>query len=142
MPDSLIINARHRLRWHERLFSDATTAMLWGAWLWLWRPVLNLLAWVAGLGVSAAPALTKFLASQPVPSLENSVAALAGTSGTLLLWNLLPTRRASTLSTCSIHDYARHFELPADLILDQRDSKVCVVHHDASGRIVNIESHR
>lgn len=140
MPDSLIIDARHRLRWHQRLFSDATTAMLWGAWLWLWRPVLHLFAWVGGLGMSAAPALTKFLASQPMPDLQSSVAALAGTSGTLLLWNLLPARRAASPEACTVHDYARHFELPAELIAERRDSKVCVVHHDEHGRIVHIET--
>ena len=38
MQDSLIINVRGELGWHRRLFSDATTAALWGAWL-VWRLV-------------------------------------------------------------------------------------------------------
>ena len=33
MSRSLIINARHRLRWHQRLCSDASTVLMWGAWL-------------------------------------------------------------------------------------------------------------
>lgn len=140
MPDSLIINARHRLQWHQRLFSDATTAMLWGAWLWMWRPVLHLFAWVGSFGLTAAPAMSKFLASNPVPDFSNSVAALAGTSGTLLLWNLLPARQAKVPAPCTIHDYARHFELPAEAISNGRDTQVCVVHHDATGRIVRIET--
>lgn len=139
MSDSLIIDARHRLRWHQRLFSDATTAMLWGFWLWLWRPVLHTLAWLGGLGLSAYPALSKLFAAGSPVDLEYSVAALAGTSGTLLLWNLLPARRAHMPPTQGLHDYARHFGLSADTLLAGRAARVCVVHHDEQGRIVRIE---
>lgn len=137
MPHAPIIDARHRLRWHQRLFSDATTAVLWGAWLWLWRPVLHAFTWV---GASAAPAMSKLVAGNPVPDLSNSVVALAGASGTLLLWNLLPARRAREAAPCTLDDCARHFDLPAEAIASGRDTRVCVVHHDADGRIVRIEA--
>ena len=139
MSDSLIINARQHLRWHERLFSDASTAMLWGVWLWLWRPVLSTVNWLAAVGASFQPTLTKLLANGSPLNIEGGVVALVGTSGTLLLWNLLPARKAGSPQVHTLRDYASHFQLPEQDILQGRASSVCVVHHDEQGRIVRIE---
>ncbi|HEX6592911.1 MAG TPA: poly-beta-1,6-N-acetyl-D-glucosamine biosynthesis protein PgaD [Moraxellaceae bacterium] len=139
MSDSLIINARQHLRWHERLFSDASTAMLWGVWLWLWRPVLSTVNWLAALGASFQPTLMKLLANGSPLNIEGGVVALVGTSGTLLLWNLLPARKAEAPQVHTLRDYAGHFQLPEQDILAGRASSVCVVHHDEQGRIVRIE---
>lgn len=140
MNDSLIINARRHLRWHQRLFSDASTAMLWGVWLWLWRPLLSFVAWLGGVGASVQPTLTKFIASGTPVTLEGSVVALVGTSGTLLLWNLLPASRSESARTHTLRDYAAHFELPEQQILSGRAASVCVVHHDEHGRITRIDT--
>lgn len=139
MPDSLIIDARHRLRWHQRLCSDAGTAMLWGAWLWLWRPLFSAFAWLSKLGAGAPPTLLPLAAGLPL-GLERSAVALLGTSGTLLLWNLLPARRTPPPPPPSLQDYARHFDLSVEVLVAGRAAAVCVVHHDEQGRIVAIEA--
>lgn len=138
MRSSLIINARHQLHWHHRLFSDASTAMLWGGWLWLWRPMMGTFNWLSGIGTSFHPALMKLLGG--AINLEGSVVMLAGTSGTLLLWNLLPSRKAPTRDVHVLRDYARHFQLPEQEVLNGRASSICVVHHDEHGRIIRIDS--
>lgn len=140
MSDSLIINARHQMRWHQRLCSDASTAMLWGFWFWLWRPLLGVFAWVGNLGASFHPTLMKLLANGSPLNLEGSMMALVGTSGTLLLWNLLPARKAETPKVMTLRDYAAHFELPELEIINGRASSVCVVHHDEEGRIIRVDS--
>lgn len=137
MSDSLIINARHQLRWHQRLFSDASTAMLWGAWLWLWRPVVGTFNWLWSLGASFHPALLKLLGG--AINFEGSVVMLAGTSGTLLLWNMLPSRKAQAREVHVLRDYARHFQLSEQDVLKGRASSICVVHHDEQGRIIRID---
>lgn len=140
MTGSLIIDARDRLRWYQRLFSDATTAMMWGAWIWLWTPVLGSFSWVTHLGARSHLALSNLLAGTPGVSLERDVVALVGTSGTLIVWNRLPpTTRARPNVVHSLSDYARHFALPEQVILDGRRTSVCVVHHDEAGRIVRLE---
>jgi poly-beta-1,6-N-acetyl-D-glucosamine biosynthesis protein PgaD len=138
MSGSLIINARHRLAWHQRLFSDATTALMWGAWLWLWYPLLKAPAWPADLGARLYPVLMKLLASGSPENLPRSVVALVGTSGTLLVWSKLPARKASA-SSLTVRDYARHFALPEQAIQAGRRASVCVVRHDEHGRIVQLE---
>jgi poly-beta-1,6-N-acetyl-D-glucosamine biosynthesis protein PgaD len=138
MSASLIINARHRLAWHQRLFSDASTALMWGCWLWLWSPILRSFAWLADLGLRS-PALVKLLASGSADQLGRSVVVLAGTSGTLLVWSWLPARKVYASAPLSLREYARHFELPEHELQAGRRASVCVVHHDESGRIVQLE---
>jgi|GEM_PF-1382380 len=141
MNDHLIINARHHLNAYQRFFSDASTAMLWGGWLWMWRPLLNIFNWIGNLGATFQPTLLKLLANGTPMNIEGSVMALVGTSGTLLLWNMLPAQKARTSPQARLlRDYAAHFELPEQEILAGRDSRVCVIHHDDSGRIIRIES--
>ena len=129
MSCSLIINARHRLRWHQRLCSDASTVLMWGAWLKLWYPMLRSSAWVADLGVLASSA----------GDVQRYAVALAGTSGTLFLWNQLPASKVEPPAEQSLGDYARHFELSEDEIEAGRGTSVAVVHHDDHGRIIRVE---
>jgi poly-beta-1,6-N-acetyl-D-glucosamine biosynthesis protein PgaD len=94
---------------------------------------------VTYVGASFQPTL-KLLASCSPVDLQGSVVALAGTSGTLLLWNLLPARKACAPEVHSLGDYARHFELPEQELQAGRETSVCVVHHDDDGRIIRIEA--
>ncbi len=139
MSDSLIINARPHLRWYRRMFSDASTAMLWGFWLWLWRPALSLYGFLAGLHAGLQPALMK-LASVGTPvSIEGSAVALFSTSSTLLLWSVLTPTQDQRPQPKQLRDYADHFGLTEQDLVHGRNSSVCVVHHDENGRIVRIE---
>ncbi|MFY3744770.1 poly-beta-1,6-N-acetyl-D-glucosamine biosynthesis protein PgaD [Anaeromyxobacter sp. Red801] len=137
MSGSLIINARHRLAWYQRLLSDASTALMWGAWLWLWVPVLRA---IAELGMRSSPVLVKLVTNGTGGDLPSSVMALVGTSGTLLVWKGLPARKAlADGEALSLRDYARHFALSESSLLAGRRAAVCVVHHDDDGRIVRLE---
>ncbi|WP_242393222.1 poly-beta-1,6-N-acetyl-D-glucosamine biosynthesis protein PgaD [Anaeromyxobacter oryzisoli] len=139
MNGPLIIDARHRLAWPRRVLSDASTAVLWGAWLWLWSPILKSAAWLAELGTPSYLTLSQLLPSGSAVDLQRSVMALVGTSGTLLVWNRLPARKLRASSALSVRDYARYFGVPEHALQAGRRAAVCVVHHDDSGRIVEIE---
>ena len=141
MSGSVIINVRHRLAWHQRLLSDASTALMWGIWLWLWSPALRSFAWLADLGARSIPALMAQLAVGPAGDLHHSVVAFAGASGTLLVWNRLPARKmcAPAAAELSVREHARHFRLPEHDLQAGRRASVCVVHHDDAGRIVRLE---
>lgn len=134
MTDKLIINARQHLPWHQRLFCDAGTAMLWGFWLYLWRPILSTLSYLSTWGIGFRPMMASAV------NVEGTVVALLGTSGTLLLWNLLPERHLpdNHRQPAGLPDYAAHFALPEQDIARGQDSQVVVVHHDEQGRIVRL----
>lgn len=144
MSDSLIINARSHLCWRRRLCCDATTAMLWGYWLWLCRPVIGALDLLGGLRLGLqASSLTLASAAAPLAmpvSLQSSLLVLASTSSSLLLWSLLTERRSDRVRIHRLSDYARHFGLSEQTIVTGRSSSVCLVHHDEQGRIVAIEN--
>ena len=138
---SLIINARDRLRWYQRLWSDASTVLMWWAWLKLWDPVLRSLVRAADFGVLSQLASMKLLTGGPGPVVDvrQYALALVGTSGTLLLWKGLPAIKARAPEAHTLRDYARHFELPEDELVASRGTAVCVVHHDECGRITRVE---
>jgi poly-beta-1,6-N-acetyl-D-glucosamine biosynthesis protein PgaD len=132
-----IINARHRLRWHQRLVSDGSTLLLWGAWLKLWLPLLRAAPWFVKAGVVSHLASTRLAPFGSSHDVGRYALALAGTSGTLLLWNQLPAPRRG--APVAIADDARHFGLPEAEIRAGRAASICVVHHDEAGRIVRLE---
>jgi poly-beta-1,6-N-acetyl-D-glucosamine biosynthesis protein PgaD len=137
MQNSLIINVRRELGWHRRLFSDATTAALWGAWLWLCQPAIGAVALMCGTNLGAH--FGRVAITCTPASLADSVLALAGTAGVLLLWKQIATRQARRPSLTTTPDYAAYFGLTAQALEQGRDTAVCVVHHDEHGRIVRIQ---
>lgn len=139
MSVSLIINARDRLSWHQRLWSDASTVLMWGAWLKLWYPVVRGLARAIDAGLLAQLKAMHLFSAGHGAGVERYAFALAGASGTLLLWNQLPAFKSRTPEVPSVTDYANHFELPESEVVAGRGSAICVVHHDERGRIVRVE---
>ena len=138
---SLIIDLSSQLHWHQRMLSDLCTAMLWGVWFYLWRPITGVIAWLHSWTMLAPPASTKFMMTGVI-SIEGLM-AVAGAAGTLMLWSLLPKRgvaRKPVVNT--VEDAAAYFQLPVDSIEQGRQADICRVHHDERGRIVRIETRR
>lgn len=140
MSASLIINARERLSWHQRLFSDASTAFMWGAWIKLWIPLVHVTLKLPWLGTVARRTARVVLTPGPAHAMEHYALALVGTSGTLLVWSRLPAFKEATPSAPTPQDYAAHFGLSVPALIQGRDASICVVHHDEGGRIVRVET--
>jgi len=141
MSGTLIINARHRLAWHQRLVSDASTAMMWAVWLWLWSPLLQAMRSLMHVGARSMPTLTHLAASFSGRDLKLSLAALVGTSGSLLVWSRFPpVAHSRAAEPLTVRDSARYHRLPERELSEGLTSPICVVHHDEAGRIVRIEA--
>jgi poly-beta-1,6-N-acetyl-D-glucosamine biosynthesis protein PgaD len=138
MKSTLIIEASGRLAWHRRFASTASTAALWGGWLWLWAPLVKTVSQFLQLAPQV-PVWGLTLLPAGGPSLPLSLAAIAGTSGTLVAWRKLPRHRAKLESALPVSVYARHFDLREQEIEDARRAPVSVVHHHPDGRIAHIE---
>jgi poly-beta-1,6-N-acetyl-D-glucosamine biosynthesis protein PgaD len=129
----VIINVRRQLPWRQRLISDASTAGLWAGFLWLCRPVAGIFAPTRFVDAHLVSAGAPFAA-------ERMVLALLVVTAGLLLWRKLADRRKAPAAADVSPNYAGHFGLN-DLQLHRgRSSQVCVVHHDADGRIVGIDA--
>lgn len=140
MSASLIINARDRLSWQQRLVSDASTAVMWGVWLKLWIPLVRAFLKVPFLDVLARRTIRMLLVQGQAHGVEHYALALVGTSGTLLVWSRFPSFKEATPVAPTTREYADHFGLPEDQLLAGRAASVCVVHHDEGGRIVGVET--
>ena len=139
MREQLIINARRDLSLPRRLLSDVVTALMWCGWLFLWLPVFLKLHQVVALRMYFAPAAVEVLDVITPISLKHSIIALLGTSGLLLLWTLLPSRRLShARGVQMLDDYAEYFDIEPAEILAGRNSRICVVSHDEHGNIIGI----
>ena len=112
---SPIIDVADKLPWHERLQNEASTAAIWGAWLWQLRHVFNV--WkIISVGATVEGAI-----------------AVGSTAGTLMVWNWL---------TPAVEPIRNNMDV---LVSDEqlstaREARINVVHHDESGRIIKIES--
>ncbi|MEO6698790.1 MAG: poly-beta-1,6-N-acetyl-D-glucosamine biosynthesis protein PgaD [Paraperlucidibaca sp.] len=137
--NSLIIDLRRQLHWHQRVLSDTFTALLWGVWFYLWRPIAGLIGWLHNWSVMFRPTSTKFLYTGTL-SLEGLV-SVAGAAGLLMLWSLLPKRKVSVQPTAhTLQASASYFGLSQESIEQGQAARICVVHHDAYGRIERIET--
>ena len=139
MPERFIINARRDLRRRHRWLSDVLTAGLWIGWILLWLPVFRKLREVVRLHVDFELAAREVLDTVTPISITRSLVALIGTAALLLLWSLLPKRKAThAAGTLATADYARHFGIDEAAILGGRASRVCIVRHDDAGAITGI----
>ena len=129
----LIINIRKQLNWRQRFFSDSSTALMWGMWLYLWRPIVV----ISSVHVVTHPIV--HVVTKISPSTMGYIIAtvICGAAG-LLLWTLLPARRVKPIAHKTLTDYARHFHLPKQEIIAGREANICTVYHDEHGKIIGI----
>ena len=115
------------------MLSDMGTAGLWGLWLWLCRPALGMFGWVRGAWIQHG--VSHLIAIGATSGIERGAFALCSACGVVWLWGRLVHPRRNPAKLTYSPNYAVHFGL-SDLQLHRfRMSQVCVVHHDADGRI-------
>jgi poly-beta-1,6-N-acetyl-D-glucosamine biosynthesis protein PgaD len=130
MGNPLIIENRSLVAWHRRVFSDVSTTLLWVWWIMLWKPVLHY-----GLHFSVLA-----IVSVGIMIDDRAIAyPLAGLCTILTLWNYV-TKTSSAPTVPETINYAEHFDISEQDMLVYTNSKICVVHHDEHGKIVNIEA--
>ena len=136
MSTSVIIDVRDRLRWHQRFACEASTAALWGGWLWLWAPLLKAggsrldSAWTCPPGSRSC---------SPSPAREASRSRSwrwPGPRGRW--WRGVPLRKASIAGRRQSPSTRGTSSSPSTIEAG-RGAATCVVHHDSDGRIARIE---
>ncbi|MFT4020947.1 MAG: poly-beta-1,6-N-acetyl-D-glucosamine biosynthesis protein PgaD [Acinetobacter sp.] len=134
--NSLIIDLRSQLPWHRRYVSTTTTAMLWGCWFLLWRPMVVLYTLIV---YQKHYAFHKLFNAFWL-GLQMDMIILITCAAILSLWcKLIPARTVKHIKQKSMSDYSRYFELPEQQIVQGRQQKISVVHHNEYGQIVRVE---
>ncbi|MDM1246409.1 MULTISPECIES: poly-beta-1,6-N-acetyl-D-glucosamine biosynthesis protein PgaD [Acinetobacter] len=133
---NLIIDLRQQLPWHKRYISTTSTAMLWGVWILLWRPLLLL---IGVIGIQKPHIVHNIMQAFTV-ILQHGLIALMVCALSLLLWNrFIPAKTPEQAKTKSLSDYAEHFALNEQEIDEGRHQKISIVHHDEHGKIISIQ---
>jgi poly-beta-1,6-N-acetyl-D-glucosamine biosynthesis protein PgaD len=116
--------------------STTSTAVLWGAWFLLWRPMLvlfTLMSYNKPYGFHRLFNAFWF-------GLQMDMITLLTCAAILCLWcKLIPAHSVKHAKVKSTNDYARHFDLPEQEIVQGRQQKVTVVHHNEQGQIIRVE---
>ena len=134
--ESLIIDVRDQLPWHNRYFTITMTAMLWLGWLFLWRPLIIGFGYIS----TQKPHLINYFFSTFAKLLEHGFFALIGCAVSLWLWsNFVPSKTKKEVETKSTTQYAGYFNLDTDALIQARQQKIATVHHNAEGRITKIQ---
>lgn len=132
-----LIDHRHQLPWYQRYTSHVATALLWGIWILLWRPVMIIL----GLIGIQSPSVVHHIIDLFVSAIERGMLMIAFASIILLVWNkFVPTKSFRPQQTHTLLDYAQHFGLDAEHIEQARLQQIITVYHDQNGHITNISN--
>ncbi|MCF8998880.1 poly-beta-1,6-N-acetyl-D-glucosamine biosynthesis protein PgaD [Acinetobacter nectaris] len=133
---SLIIDLREQLPWHRRYMSTTTTALLWGCWFLLWRPILLILMFI----IYSTPYGLNKLWNAFWLGLQVDMFSLLLCAGGLCLWcKLIPAHTVKQVAAKTTQDYARHFALPEQEVTQSRQQKVTTVYHNEQGKIIRVE---
>lgn len=143
-PADVVIERPDLQSRRQRLIYSTATAVAWAVWMYLWLPAVTLLAWAFGI--------RRFVHEIAVPDAETVVTSgllyavvISILGGGLLLWSRYNLRRFGGKSRrrsaprVSDEEIRRHFSLSRGMLADVRRSRRVVVHHDASGMVVDTE---
>lgn len=142
----LILNAPDKVSRGTKLGSNIVTIVCWIAYIYLWIPLITLVAWV--LGVSHAYDELSF--ARQADDLENLllfygfIVALLG--GSLLLWaakeylRFRHSTRRRTPPHASVMDLAVYVQRPEADVHAWHGLQQMLALHDEDGRVVGVQS--
>lgn len=139
---NLIINVKRQLPRHQQWLSNASTVMMWGMFLYLWRPVFHIALWMGSVHAGTRLLQSMGLIDAPGASLsllQDVLPAVLASALLLMLWSRLPAIYTNALQhPADDTQQAQHFAINAEQLADARHTQVCVVHHDEQGKIIDI----
>jgi biofilm PGA synthesis protein PgaD len=129
----------------HRTLSGMLTAFFWAMWIYLWLPLLALLAWLVGIqeAYKYMVVLGGYKEVLRLLGIYTAVALLLG--GALVIWatyniqryGRMPMRAGSRIP--SVEEVARWFRQGPNAVESWRESKRSYVVHDAEGNIARVD---
>lgn len=136
----LIIDRSRLVSTPKRIVAGGITALFWFAWIYLWLPLLTLLAWTVGIH----HAYIQLLPSVETEGIMNLAftyfAIVLGLGITLMVWALSEylrfrnVRRRIEPTAVGIFELARYADVNPTLLMQWQAARRIVVHHDSNAR--------
>lgn len=138
--ETLIINKRRELPVTKRLLWDGMTLLLWGGWIYLWKPLLVVFYEIVTLKVEPEKISDVLIRNIGVIPFETAIFMLLATPAVLFVLSRLNRHKAqSEHLVYEPEDYAEYFDLDPAKLHACVQSSLVTVHHDAHGDIIRIE---
>ncbi len=131
--------------WQQRSLYGLVTLLLWGLWMYLWTPLLSLVAWVLGVRF--------FVVEMLLPTNMTYVQELFIYGQVILLmlvlilawshyniWRFRGKERRSHQPPLSPADEADWYGIDPKLVEQLRETRSAVVHYDDNNRLVTVQS--
>jgi poly-beta-1,6-N-acetyl-D-glucosamine biosynthesis protein PgaD len=140
--ETLIINKRHELPRTKRWAWDAITIVLWGVFIYLWKPVFHIFYRIVTLGAPPDEISDWIFGEIHSVTFEHGIEMLIGTPIVLFILSRLNRHKAPTEHLIYHNDdYAAYFKLDNKALEASNKSQLVTVHYDEHGHITAIDNH-
>ena len=137
-----IIVAPERQSKTQRTLGQALTLGFWLFWVYLWLPLISLLAWLFGFQLFYERIFVQQGFQRLLDILPVAAAGVLILSGGLLIWavyNYLKFRhrhRRTHVERVEPNEIALHFGMDSTVLAQDRESRLLLVRHDDEGNPV------
>jgi poly-beta-1,6-N-acetyl-D-glucosamine biosynthesis protein PgaD len=137
--ETLIINKRRELPRTKRIIWDIITLLLWGGFIYLWKPVFHIFYRIITLGAPADELSDWIFGEIHSVTFDHALYMLIGTPIVLFILSRLNHHQApSEHLIYHSSDYSEYFNLE-DAELEQGvNSQLVTVYHDDHGHITHL----
>jgi poly-beta-1,6-N-acetyl-D-glucosamine biosynthesis protein PgaD len=136
---TLIINKRHEMPRSKVLLWDGLTILLWAAFIYLWRPLFEILYLIITAKVPAEEISDWIYENVNSIAFEHGVMMLVFTPIVLFILSWLKRHQGpSEHIIYAVEDYAEYFKLQLSQLKICFDSQLVTVYFDDNGQITSI----
>ncbi|HWU97284.1 MAG TPA: poly-beta-1,6-N-acetyl-D-glucosamine biosynthesis protein PgaD [Oxalicibacterium sp.] len=138
----LILNMPDLVSRHTKIGSSVFTVLFWAIFVYLWMPVITVIAWMTGLYHSYSE-LTYMRELEDLSHLALAYATIvAALGGTLLMWALQEYLRFRNVNrrrepvAVNHHEMAKYVNFDESDVAAGQNARRLVVHHGMDGRVM------
>ena len=142
----IIINRPELQSSLQRITTRGITFIFWVIWIYLWLPLISLVAWWVGIQLFREHMLDNNGYRALLTDMHQYALTIALIAVVLIGWaryNLLRFRDKDNRKTSKHVDLAiqaQHFKIEAQQLRHWQDAKRLVIHHDQQGDIIDVKT--
>jgi biofilm PGA synthesis protein PgaD len=138
---TLIINKRNEMPFAKKIGWDIVTVLLWAGWIYLWKPLLIVFYKIVTLDAEVDEISNVIFDEISAVTVEHAIIMLVATPTILFILSWLNRHVAPSVHFIyKFDEYAKYFQVDSAKLRDSIDAQLITIHHDNSGRIVDIET--
>jgi poly-beta-1,6-N-acetyl-D-glucosamine biosynthesis protein PgaD len=138
---TLIINKRNEMPFAKKIGWDIVTVLLWAGWIYLWKPLLIVFYKIVTLDAEVDEISNVIFDEISAVTVEHAIIMLVATPTILFILSWLNRHVAPSVHFIyKFDEYAKYFQVDSAKLRDATDAQLITIHHDNSGRIVDIET--